>query len=127
MDKEKLEGMVGGALKETVPVSGIVSVDGQPAEGVNLFVYPAAGGREPTARVRTGADGKYCWTTYQPCDGLPPGEYKVAFTQVLEEGKGKKEGADLLKGKYKDPAKSEFTLSVKSGAPQTDVKYDLKY
>jgi hypothetical protein len=127
LDKEKLEQMTGGPLQETVPVKGTVLVDGTPTAGVNIFAYKAGDLKEAAYRVRTGADGTYCWTTYQACDGLPAGEYKLAFTNVPEEGKGKKEGVDVFEGKYRDPSKSQFTLTVASGAPQTDVKYELTY
>lgn len=124
--KEKIEAMTGEPVKETVPVKGTVLIDGQPAAGVNLSAYAAGSVKEAAAQVRTGADGTYCWTTYQPCDGLPAGEYKITFTNIPDEGKGKKEGEDLFKGKYQDPSKSEYSLTVKTGEPQADVKYDLK-
>lgn len=126
VNKEKIESMTGEPMKETVPVSGTILVDGTPTAGVNIFAYKAGEKREAAARVRSGPDGTYCWTTYQPCDGLPAGEYKLGFTNVPDEGKGKKEGEDVFKGKYRDPSKNEFTLTVKSGEPQTDVKYELK-
>jgi hypothetical protein len=126
LDKEKIEAMTGEPMKETVPVSGTILVDGTPTAGVNIFAYKGGEKRESAARARSGPDGVYCWTTYQPCDGLPPGEYKLGFTNVPDEGKGKKEGQDVFKGKYKDPSKNEFTLNVKSGEAQTEVKYELK-
>ena len=124
--REQLEAMAGGELKETVPISGKVSINGAPAAKVNIYAYTRESGREPAARVRTAEDGTYCWTTYQLCDGLPPGEYRLAFAHIPKEGKGQKEGEDLLRGKYKNPAKNNFTLVVKSGEPQTDVNYELQ-
>jgi len=126
VNKEKIEAMTGEEMQETIPVKGKVTIDGEPAAGVNLYAYEAGTMKEAVAQVRTGADGTYCWTKYQPCDGLPAGEYKITFTNIPEEGKGKKEGEDLFKGKYKDPSKSEHTLTVKAGAPQENVDYDLK-
>ena len=51
--------------------------------------------------------------------------YEV-IAYIPDEGKGKKEGEDLLGGKYRDPSKSEFSLQVASGAPQTNVNYELQ-
>ncbi len=126
VSKEQLEAMAGGELKETVPVNGTVSINGTPTAKVIIYAYKKTGGLKSVAETRTDPEGKYCWTTYSPCDGLPPGEYQLAFAHVPKEGKGRKQGEDLLKGKYRDPRKSEFTLVVKSGEPQTDVNYDLK-
>ena len=125
VSREQLEEMVGGELKETVPVSGKVSVGGVATEGVLIKAYPEAGGIEPVTEIRTGPEGVYAWATYTEGDGLEPGKYRLTFTHVPKEGKGKKEGEDLLEGKYANPGKSEFTLEVKSGEPQTDVNYDL--
>ena len=126
-ENKRLEAMAGGDLKETVPVSGTVSINGTPAAGVNIYAYTQASGMKPAHQARTKEDGTYCWTTYAACDGLVPGEYRVAFAHVPKEGKGNKEGVDLLQGKYRDPQKNDFTLDVKSGGePQTEVNYDLK-
>ena len=121
--KERLEAMAGGELKETVPVSGTVSIDGVPAMGVNLDLYPAAGGAAIT-HCRTKLDGTYCWSSYVACDGLPPGEYRLGFTYVPKE-KRNGEGVDEFHGKYKNPAKGDFVLKVESGQPQTNVDYDF--
>lgn len=124
--EDDLASMAGGELKETVPVSGTVNVGGAPTGDVFMYAYSKGDVTKPVAQIETKPDGTYCWTTYSLCDGLPPGEYTVAFSYVPDEGKGKKEGEDLLGGKYRDPSKSEFTLQVSSGAPQTNVNYDLE-
>lgn len=123
--KEALEAMAGEKLKETVPVSGTVYVNGAPAAGVNIFAYNQASGMKPAVEARTKEDGTYCWTTYTMCDGLVPGKYRLAFAYVPKEGKGKKEGEDLFQGKYRDQMENDFTLDVQSGASQTEVNYQL--
>lgn len=125
VDEGDLASMAGGELKETVPVSGTVHVDGLPAEDVFIYAYPKGNVTAPVAQIQTKPDGTYCWTTYALCDGLPVGEYTLAFAYIPDEGKGKKEGEDLLGGKYRNPSKSEFTLQVQSGAPQVNVNYEL--
>ncbi|MEO1998688.1 MAG: hypothetical protein ABGZ17_25870, partial [Planctomycetaceae bacterium] len=112
--------------KETVPVSGTVSINGAPAAGVNIYAYAKGGGMQAAAEARTAEDGTYCWATYQECDGMVPAEYQLAFSHVPKEGKGKNAGEDLLQGKYKNPTEHDFTLVVKSGEPQTEVNYVLE-
>jgi len=124
--RENLEEMVGGELKETVPVSGKVSIGGAPTGGVIIRAYTEASGMEPAAEIRTGEDGSYAWVTYTEGDGLEPGQYRLAFAHVPKEGKGKKQGSDLLEGKYANPMKNDFSLEVKSGEPQIDVNYNLE-
>ena len=111
VSKEQLAKMAGvDELKETVPVSGTVTIDGVPAAGVNIYAYTEAGGVKPAVQARTLADGTYCWTKYAPCDGMVPGEYRLAFKHTPKEGKGKDEGEDLFEGKYRNPMKNDFPL-----------------
>ena len=126
VSEEALDQMAGGKRKETGAVSGKVSIGGTPSGDVVIYAYPKEGGVKPVGETRTAQDGTYCWTTYKMCDGLPAGEYRMAFVHTPKEGKGKKVGEDLLQGRYKDPTKSEFFLVVVSGTPQTDVNYELK-
>src|SRR5262245_23558708 len=65
---ERLAQMAGGTLKDVVPISGKVLVDGEPKGGVNIYLYPSAGGNQ-IAQCRTNPDGTYCWTTHIGCDG----------------------------------------------------------
>ncbi|MGE0374497.1 MAG: hypothetical protein AB7Q45_03700 [Planctomycetaceae bacterium] len=124
MTDERLASMAGGKLKETVKVSGKVLVDGTPQPGVNIHLYGPGGGAEVN-NCRTGEDGTYCWSTHVSCDGLEAGSYRLAFEYVPKEKKND-EGTDLFKGKYRNPAKNDFTLTVEKGVPQTDVNYELK-
>ncbi len=126
MSKERLEKMSGGALKEVVPVSGKVLVDGEAKGGVNIYLYPAAGGKMIT-ECRTNADGTYCWATYGQCDGIEAGSYKLAFRLVPRQKRNDRNETsdDVFKNKYSDPTKVDFPLTVAKGAPQKDVNYEL--
>ena len=124
--KAELEAMAGKPLEETVPVSGTVTVGGSPAADVKIFAYTQSSGMDPVAEAKSASDGKYCFTTYAQCDGIPPGEYKIGFAQIPNEGKGKKAGEDLLGGKYRNPMKSGFDLTVQSGTPQEGVDFALE-
>lgn len=130
VSKKRLESMAGGTLKDVTPVSGKVTVDGEAKGGVNLYLYraDAAKGTAQVMDCRTKPDGTYCWTTHMSCDGIEPGEYKVAFRFVpkLKQNDSNEISGDVFKGKYADSTKSEFKLTVAKGTPQTDVNYELK-
>ena len=126
--KENLESMVGSALKAVVPVSGKVLIDGEAKDGVNLYLFKPDGTAMPN-NARTKADGTYCWTTYEVCDGLEAGEYVVCFRHIPKQksnDRGDSDEVDLFEGKFSDPKTSEFKLTVAAGAPQENVNYDLK-
>ena len=124
VSKERLEQMSGGTLKPTVPVSGIVKVDGNPQGGVELQVYSTTDGTIVTS-VRTGEIGEYCLSTYTNCDGIPAGTYRLAFSYIPKQKKND-DGVDLFKGRYKNPIKNKFPLIVADGVAQTNVDFDLK-
>lgn len=69
----------GGSGLGTVPVSGKITVDGQPMEGVMVVYNPGDGGR--AASGRTDAQGMYKLTTEIKDDGALPGSYKIAVSK----------------------------------------------
>lgn len=122
---ERLKSMAGGTLVETVPVKGTVTVDGSPAEGVNLYLFREGQYGAFVKDCRTDNEGKYCWSTNLGCDGLEPGKYMLAFTYIPKPKKNG-EGVDLFKRKYQNPQKNNMSLTVASGTPQEAVNFDLK-
>jgi hypothetical protein len=127
VSKERLAQMAGGKLKDVVPISGTVLVDGEPKGGVNIYVYATTGGTA-IAECRTDSDGTYCWSTHTACDGLEPGSYRIAFKYVpkLRRNERIEEADDLFRGRYSDPMKVEYLLTVEEDSPQADVDYELK-
>lgn len=123
---EQLAEMAGGSLKEVVPVSGKVLVDGTPTANVNLYLY-SADGVNRLRQCRTGADGSYSWSTYVNGDGLEPGEYRITFRHILEERENDNSEAtdDLFKSRYSKPKDSKFSLKVEAKTPQKDLNYEL--
>jgi hypothetical protein len=125
--------MAGGQLKDVVPVSGKVTVDGQPVSDVLLELWSSNSNVKPVKSVTAGADGKYCWTTYINCDGIEPGPYKVTFKQLKPvttekktfKNQNKQKSEDLFGGRYSDVSKSKFELTVEAGKPQKNVDYQL--
>ena len=124
VSKERLKSMSGGQLKDVVPIKGVVKVDGNPAAGVNLFLYHEADTTKLAHECRTDQDGKYCWTSYTACDGVEAGKYLLGFTYIPKPKKNDT-GVDLFKGKYRNPKKNKIELTVETGAPQAEANYDL--
>lgn len=142
-----LEGC-GSGRPETVPVSGVVTLDGKPIEGANVMLYPDTGelagagtqGKKSDAVGRpavgaTDKDGKFTLETFEPGDGALPGKYKVGV--IKKEVTGFLADQDGLSGgiapagvkekwitpqKYADPNKSGLTAEVKSGMQPLELK-----
>jgi len=121
---ERLKQMAGGDMKEVVAVQGTVFLDGEPTEGINLFLHEATG--KQVSEARTDADGKYCWSTYDNCDGVAPGEYVVTFAYVPKQKKNDT-GDDEFGGKFRNFRGSKFKVTVESGKPQTAVNYEIAW
>lgn len=109
--------------KETVPVSGQVTVKGEAAEGVMLTFVPVGGidKAQPTVTTAlTDKDGKFKASTYDVGDGVPLGDYTVTIKWPKLNKMSMAFEGDLLKGKYDDPQKSPYELTVVSG-PAIDM------
>lgn len=115
--------------KETVPVTGQISVSGKPAKGVMIKFHPQNGMDEVQPSVTqalTDEDGKFEATTYKLDDGAPVGDYKLTFTwpeinEVTMEVKG-----DRFEGRFEKPENSKYSISVQSGEPIDMGEIDLK-
>ena len=126
---------------DTVPVTGSVTLDGQPVEGATVIFQPT--GDHKAATATTDSSGEFTLTTGESGDGAMPGVYKVTvFKTKMEPGadlsglsfeeaalKAKQEDderlkkypggmptQDLLPVKYKDAGKSGLTFEVKRDA-----------
>lgn len=128
-----LVGCGGGAGYETAPVSGTVTLDGKPAEGVTIHFL----GEGMTAVATTDASGKY-----QLERGAVVGDNKVYFSKLvggmaldpaagmdatqleaMAAAQGGAAGKDVpkqaLPAAYCDPAQPKFTFAVPSGGTTT--------
>ncbi|MEM7476429.1 MAG: hypothetical protein AAF483_15665 [Planctomycetota bacterium] len=72
----------GGPTLPTIDVTGSVTVDGQPMEGVSVIFSPAASSSGRAATGQTDAQGNFKLTTETPGDGALAGDYKVAITKA---------------------------------------------
>lgn len=111
--------------KPITPVSGVVTVDGEPFAGIRVkfhFKTPDASHRV-FPKAFSDADGKIMPWTYRKDDGLPPGEYTVTFLDHSTATKTTRESErqDLFNGKYADPKTSEHTIKV----PAAPEPFDL--
>lgn len=105
------------------PVNAQVVFEGNlpPPEGAFVVFKPVQEipqlqkmGGNPRGTV--GKDGKLKLTTHRPDDGAPAGEYEVIITWHKPKAGESDDGPDLLKGRYRDPAKSRLPkVTVKEG------------
>lgn len=60
-----------------VKLNARVTLDGKPLEGASVALYGEGENRNRPAAGMTDANGMVTFTTFQPGDGVLPGEYKV--------------------------------------------------
>lgn len=111
--------------KEVIPINAVVHLDGQPAVGVLAMFVPKvnANSKDPTYfKGKVDGEGKLSIGTFTDNDGVPPDDYVLTFvkydTSTIIIGQ---KPADLLQGKYSNPANLEHTISVPSGVPSFDA------
>lgn len=109
-------GCVGEERLPLSPVSGRVLVDGQPAAGVQVRLVPADRPDDPDALrpfAATGDDGSFRLGTYAMEDGAPAGRFKAIIIWPLPLPR---DSSDQLGGRYSDPARSAWDVTVIAGA-----------
>lgn len=103
------------------PVTGKVAYQGKPAAGFQVVFNPVTEQNGPrfAPSGTTNDNGEFHLRSYQADDGAPPGEYAVTFTW-LQPVPGPDPGdaprqIDRLRGRYSDPTRSVFKVSVHEG------------
>lgn len=122
---------------ETAPVSGIVTVKGQPKAGLNVTFQPEAGGRSATGI--TDDEGNFTLTTYNTGDGAAIGTHHVAVSAGSAGGEDaapppmpgfpgyeewQKQQQEMIDPKYADPKTSGLTYTVTEDG-LTDLKIEI--
>ncbi len=107
---------------DTVPVTGMLMLDGKPVAGATLTFHPADGAQRP-AIGKTGPDGKFKLTTFEINDGAVPGDYRVTISLFAPAERGG-DRKSLLPMKYADPATSVFMVRV-AGSGSNDFTFEL--
>lgn len=100
-------------------VTGKLLINGKPEASVLVRLNPV-GSSDPDKKKPDGmtdAEGNFSIGTYEGSgDGAPNGEYAVTFQWGMRALMGGNYGGDKFAGKYIDPEKSEFKLTV-AGEP----------
>ena len=106
---------------DTVPAGGSVLLKGKPKAGIRVTYHPQfdVGHVKFTPNGTTNAEGKFNLSSARPFDGAPPGEYIVTFDFPYIPSGPIEEEVDLFKGKYSDPAKSQWRVKVESNSQET--------
>lgn len=112
-------GAGGISAPRTAPVSGTVLVKGKPTAGVKVTFHPQfdMGQVKFNPNGETDKEGRFTLNTAAGAAGAPPGEYAVTF-ELLRAGTdraGLDVEVDAWKGKYADPSKGSFKVTVKDG------------
>jgi hypothetical protein len=121
---------------KVVPVTGRVLLSGVAVDGAGVTFINEAAGR--SAFGRTGPDGRFRLTTFEPNDGAVPGPQRVAVrkTEVEEQAEPGKDYSVtnqlpppavehwLLPKRYASPATSGLTAEVAAGG-RNDFTFEL--
>lgn len=119
-----------GGAQQLVNVKGTVTVNGEPAAGVQLVLVPTVtDGGAPASGV-TNENGSFTLSTGME-KGARPGQYRVGATWPAPPEKEPTEqekmmglveqGPDRLKGKYTPAKDSPITIDVVSGQEDLSV------
>ena len=105
---------------ERVPVSGTVTIDGQPVEHGQIMVVPT--GMRP-AYGDLGPGGKFTLTTFEDDDGVVPGTHKVTVSATEPQGPSAQKWH--APQRYADLTQSDVTVTV--DGPTDDLKVELTW
>jgi hypothetical protein len=98
---------------QTVPVTGVVTFEGQPVDGATVYFAPEKG---PAARAETDEEGKFSLMTNRPGDGAVPGKFKVGIAKFVPDMKTANDPVPGMKNtlpdKYNNPTSSGLTATV---------------
>lgn len=101
------------------PVRGTVTFQKKPAAKAVVVLRPVVPGslNDPLPHGEVGADGTFRIGTFGAGDGAPAGEYVVTITwpEVRTDPSGDEVTADRLKGRFADPARSPWKVTIKEG------------
>ena len=116
-------------MEATVQVTGKVLVDGAAPETPIRVKADLVGNTEKNrvSAGATGADGVFELSTYKKGDGIPAGEYRLTFVSPSLNIGGIGQRKDHLGGQYRDPEKSQFTVTVTESEDVLDIGvFELK-
>lgn len=101
------------------PVRGTATFQKKPAAKAVVVLRPAAPGavNDALPHAEVGPDGSFRIGTFGADDGAPAGEYVVTITwpEARTDPSGDEVTTDRLKGRFADPARSPWKVTVKDG------------
>lgn len=100
-----------------VPVSGKVTIDGEPVTNGYVRFFPASG-RQSGGSLNE--QGEFSLSTYEPGDGAVPGEYRIAV--VAQEPLGGSRFRWYAPKHYANPATSELSESVEGATDSIQIE-----
>lgn len=120
-------------LPETVPVTGIITLDGKPISAAAVTFIPQGQTKGIECQGTTDEGGRYQLQQQHGAEGAPPGNYKVVISRLLrgdgtplpEEGAGAGGIAvESLSPRYSDVRVSQLTAVI----PQAggEFNFDLQ-
>jgi hypothetical protein len=124
-----LAGCGGETRVPVLAVSGHVTVNGEPAEGAQVFLHPQ--GHELPENVgaigTVKSDGQFAIGSYESSDGVPPGNYvaTVQWLKVVETEGGAGRGPNVLPTEYASPETSPVKLTVKDGPAELPIDIEV--
>ncbi|WP_231131138.1 peptidase associated/transthyretin-like domain-containing protein [Crateriforma conspicua] len=96
---------------DLVPITGLVTVDGDPAQGVVIQLHPPQPD-PPLAQAITDAEGRFAISTRTAGDGATPGSYDVTFVWSTFNAVTRSQEGDKLNGRYADPSSTSIHWDV---------------
>jgi arylsulfatase A-like enzyme len=104
--------------EDVVPVTGIITLDGQPLAGAHVVFFPSSG--RPAVGV-TDDSGRFTLSTYEETDGALPGRHNVA----IQFDATRPDRRLIVPAKYSNPETSGFRVQVKPGGAN-EFAFDLR-
>jgi len=124
-------------LPGLVPAAGVITLNGEPIEGVTIsFVPLSTSGDARTATAVSGTGGKFAMSTLDPNDGILPGNYRVsvskktgiggdtsAFSNERAVVQDSRQTINHLPAKYSSGSATDLSVSI---PPKGDKNIEIK-
>lgn len=125
------------SLPDLVPVSGTVTLDGEPLSGASLMFLPVGATKGQTCYGATDASGRYELMVSKEHVGAPVGEFEVVVNKwVMPDGSdfpkdatvppGEAGAKELLPPHYTTEGMSKLKATVPAGGGEINFDLSLK-
>jgi hypothetical protein len=121
---------IGCSQSDTVAVTGIVTLNGQPAGDAEVIFNPLPNKPGRIATGHTDSAGHFSIETAKPNDGAAPGDYVVTVGEYYPPGKappfpsGGGQLPSRFPPKYGDPSQSPLNANVERGK-KNDFQFEI--